>query len=85
MPKPGTCPTCGQALPAATVRPNERALLEILSEADDIAVRALAEKAGRSPEGAFDRTLTEMARKGLLVRRNGRVRATDAGRAAAAQ
>jgi predicted transcriptional regulator len=66
------------------VRPLELALLKIIvrATARNISVADLAAEAGRSREGAFDRRLTEMARKGLIVRYWGRVKATRAGCAA---
>jgi predicted transcriptional regulator len=77
------CPHCGKPL-TSEVRPTERALLTIIvsASARDLSVAELAAAANRSREGAFDRTLTAMARKGLIVRERGRVKATEAGCAA---
>ena len=87
MTKQGTCPTCGQPMPkaVANLRPKEATLLRIICQAQKgMAVSDLAAKAGRSREGAFDRTLTDMRKKGLIVRHEGHVKATSAGRVAAA-
>ncbi len=68
------------------LRPKERSLLRLICDAfpKDIDIRELAAKAKRSPEGAFSRTLTDLVRRNLINRHNGRVKATEAGRVAAA-
>ena len=79
-----TCPHCGKSLVSPAIRPTERRLLNVLKKTKDyIDKDELAAAAGRSTEGAFDRTLTEMRKKGLIDRSNGRVRATKAGLALA--
>ena len=79
-----TCPHCGKpiARSADDLQPKAVALLRLIVEMGkpEVDIRDLAAAAGRSSEGAFDRSLTGLRKRGLIERRNGRAWATEAGR-----
>jgi hypothetical protein len=77
------CPHCGKPLvrSAQDLQPRALTVLRLIVDMakPEIETDALAAAAGRSSEGAFDRTLTGLRKRGLIERRNGKVWATEAG------
>lgn len=77
------CPHCGKPLvrSAQDLQPAALTLLRLIVEMakPEVDTHDLAAAAGRSVEGAFDRGLTGLRKRGLIDRRNGRVWATEAG------
>jgi hypothetical protein len=77
------CPHCGKPLARSPQDLHSTALtvLRLIVEMakPEVDVHDLAAAAGRSNEGAFDRRLTGLRKRGLIKRRNGKVWATEAG------
>ena len=78
------CPHCGKpiARSANDLQPGAVALSRMIVDMGkpEVDIHALAAAAGRSSEGAFDRSLTGLRKRGLIERGNGRAWATEAGR-----
>jgi hypothetical protein len=78
------CPHCGKPLARSRqdLQPSALAVLRLIVEMGkpEVETHVLAAAAGRSSEGAFDRRLTGLRKRGLIERRNGKVWATEAGR-----